>query len=565
MSPTTTESSETNLTPAQALDVFAKAVESAVAARYPDAPPAEVVFEAPRRPEFGDFATNVAFSLARVARRSPGDVATALIADARAREPRLAGLFSAIDALAGFINVRLAPAVWQGVVALVLREGGDFGRAPARGRRISLEFGSANPTGPLVVVQGRALSIGGTLANAMRFRGYDVFVEWICNDAGGQLDLLARSIYARYRQIAEPDFPLPEDGYPGEYLVPVARAIHERDGAKWASAPEGQWLPYFGSFGRDELVAQQRSTVERFGVAFDKWQSEREMHEQGRVKAGVDRLAELGLTYQQDGATFFRSTDFGDDKDRVLVRGDGRPTYLAPDVAYHYEKLQRADHVIDVLGPDHHGYISRLKGLAAALGYPGQLEVLIAQQVTLVRGGEAVVMSKRAGNIVTLDEILDEVGTDAARFFFVMSAPESPVAFDLQLAVEQSHENPVYYVQYGHARIASVLRNADPADVEAARGGADLSPLAHPAELALARRLAEFPAVVEGVAVHLAPHRLARYARDVASDFHQFYTECKILVAERDVRLARLALCAATEIVLKSALALLGVTAPDSM
>ncbi len=565
MSPITTESSETNLTPAQALETFATAVRSAVAGLYPDAPPAEVAFEAPRRPEFGDFATNVAFSLARIARRSPNDVATALIAEARGREPRLDRLFSSIEAVAGFINVRLAPPVWQSIVATVLRERADFGRAGARGKRISLEFGSANPTGPLVVVQGRALSIGGTLANAMRFRGYDVYVEWISNDAGGQLDLLARSLYARYRQIAEPDFPFPEDGYPGEYLLPIAQAIRDRDGAEWTDAAESRWLPYFGTFGRDELTAQQLRTVERFGVHFDKWQSEREMHEQGRVKAGVDRLAELGLTYEKDGAVFFRSTDFGDDKDRVIVRGDGRPTYLAPDVAYHYEKLQRADHVIDILGPDHHGYITRLKGLAAALGYPGQLEVLIAQQVTLVRGGEAVVMSKRAGNIVTLDEILDEVGTDAARFFFVMAAPESPVAFDLKLAVEQSHENPVYYVQYGHARIASVLRNADPADVEAARGDADLSALIHPAELALARRLAEFPLVVEGVAANLAPHRLARYARDVASDFHQFYTECKILVEERDVRLPRLALCSATEIVLKSALALLGVTAPDSM
>jgi arginyl-tRNA synthetase len=275
-------------------------------------------------------------------------------------------------------------------------------------------------------------------------------------------------------------------------------------------------------------------------------------------------LRELGLTYEEQGALFFRATQFGDDKDRVLVRADGRPTYFSTDVAYHYEKLKRADRVIDILGPDHHGYIGRLAGLAAALGYPGRLEVLIAQQVTLVRGSEQVSMSKRAGHIVTLDEIVDEVGRDAARFFFAMPATDSPLTFDLKLAVEQSNENPVYYVQYGHARIASVLRRADADEIEAARS-ADLSPLQHAAELALARRLADLPALAQSVVDHLAPHRLARYARDVATDFHQFYTECRILDQERSVRLARLALSLAAQRVLAIVLGLLGVAAPESM
>ncbi len=525
---------------------------------------ASIAFEAPRRPEFGDFSTNFAFALAKTARRPPQDVATDLVSELVRGAPELDRTFSRIDAVAGFINVRIAPSVWHDVIAGILREGDRFGERPSNGLRVSLEFGSANPTGPLVVVQGRSLSIGATLANAMRFRGYDVFVEWIINDAGGQLDALGRSIYARYRELFQPGYPFPAEGYPGAYLVPLARRIFERDGDRWFFASEAEWLPYFSKFGRDELVAQQQETARRFGVKYDRWQSEAELHETGKVREGVDRLRALGLTYEQDGALFFRATQFGDDKDRVLLRSDGRPTYFCMDVAYHYQKLKSNDRVVDILGPDHHGYIGRLQGMSSALGYPERLDVAIVQQVALLRGNELVGMSKRAGEIVALDDILDEVGVDAARFFFIMPAVESPLSFDLKLAVEKENENPVYYVQYGHARIASVLRRALAQDVQDARSAA-LAPLVHPSELALARRLAEFPKVVEGVVEHLAPHRLARYARDVAADFHQFYAECKILADDRELRLARLALCLAAKNALARTLALAGVGAPDSM
>lgn len=546
-----------------ALRAFGNATVAAVKRQYPQASPL-VTFEAPRRPEFGDFASNVAFSLAKIARRPPQEVAKALAADVLQIAPELGELFAQIEPVAGFINLHIAPRVWHAELSRILSANERFGETPPHGARVSLEFGSANPTGPLVVVQGRSMSIGATLANAMRFCGYDVFVEWIINDAGGQLDALGRSIYARYRQSFEPEFPLPENGYPGEYLIPIALRIRERDGERWVSVPEAEWLPHFSTTGRDELVAEQRRTASRFGVEYDHWQSERELHESGRVSEGIEHLRRLGLTYESDGALFFRATQFGDDKDRVLLRSDGRPTYFCMDVAYHYQKLKANDRVVDILGPDHHGYIERIKGISAALGYPGRLDVIIAQQVALMRGSEQVAMSKRAGEIVTLDEILDEVGVDAARFFFIMLAVESPLTFDLQLAVEKESENPVYYVQYGHARIASVLRNALADDVEAARV-APLESLAHPCELSLIRRLAEFPSVVRGVVERLAPHRLARYARDVASDFHQFYTECKILAEERDVRLARLALCLASKNVLARALSLAGVSAPDSM
>jgi len=551
------------MSPEELLSEFAAAAQSIVAVKYAAAAP-PVAFEAPRRPEFGDFATNLAFSLAKTARRAPQELAAELVTEIARQRPALTDRFSRLEPVAGFINLSLAPAVWHAALARILHEGERFGAAPHNGIRVSLEFGSANPTGPLVVVQGRSMSIGNTLANAMRFRGYDVFVEWIINDAGGQLDALGRSIYARYRELFDAGYPFPEEGYPGDYLRPIAARIRERDGDRWIEKPETEWLPYFSKIGRDEIVAEQKRTAQRFGVVYDRWQSEQELHEAGKVREGVDRLRDLGLVYEGDGALFFRATDFGDDKDRVLLRRGGRPTYFSMDVAYHYQKLKDSDRVVDILGPDHHGYIGRLSGLSAALGYPGRLEVIIAQQIRLMRGNEQVAMSKRAGEILTLDDILDEVGVDAARFFFIMLAVESPLTFDMELAVEKENENPVYYVQYGHARIASVLRRALPDEVAAA-GSASLAPLLHPAELALVRRLYEFPNVVAGVVEYLAPHRLARYARDVAADFHQFYTECKILTDDRETRLARLALCLASKNVLARTLALAGVSAPDSM
>ncbi|MGA7571165.1 MAG: arginine--tRNA ligase [Candidatus Aquilonibacter sp.] len=550
--------------PDDALDAFAKAVESIVARTYPDALPAPVTFEAPRRPEFGDFATNIAFTLAKAARRSPNDVANVLIEKLRGESPAVSARFSSIDAVAGFINVRLAPAVWQASIARILRDGANFGRALPRGESISLEFGSANPTGPLVVVQGRTLSIGDTLVRAFRYRGFDVFVEWIINDAGSQMETLGRSLFARYMQHYDPEYAFPDDGYPGEYLVPIAEAIVERDGEKWRNLPQAP-IAQFAQLGRDAILAEQRATAERFGVHYDLWQSEKELRASGRMDEDLDKLRAMGLIYEADGAQYFRTSEFGDDKDRVIMRSDGSPTYFAPDIAYHFEKLSRADRAIDILGPDHHGYIGRLKAAAAAMGFPGKLDILIAQQITLMRGGEQVSMSKREGNIITLDEILDEVGVDAARFFFTMLATDSPLTFDLKLAVEQSSDNPVYYVQYGHARIASVLRRADPADVELARHSPALHALTHDAEINLARRLDELPRVVQGVVDHLAPHRLTKYARDVATEFHQFYTECTILVDERELRLARLALCVATKSVLAEVLELIGISAPETM
>jgi arginyl-tRNA synthetase len=548
------------------LDDLASRFRAAALALYPQSDPS-VAFEAPRRAEFGDVATNVAFGLAKAAKAPPAAIAAALIERALA-EPAVRATVAEANATAGFVNLRLVPAFWQRTIAAVLHAGADYGRGAPSNERISLEFGSANPTGPLVVVQGRTLSIGDTLAKTLRFAGHDVYTEWIINDAGSQLETLARSLYARYRQLWEPAFPFPDDGYPGDYLVPIAERIRATDGERWREAAEADWKPYFGTIGRNENVAEQQAVATRFGVTMDLWQSEKALHDAGAIATGIERLTARGLTYEHEGALWVRTTASGDDEDRVVIRSDGRPAYFAGDVAYHYDKLQRADRVIDILGPDHHGYIARLRSLADAYDRSGAIEVLIAQQITLKRGDEIVSMSKRAGNIVTLGDIIDEVGVDAARFFFVMLSIEQPLTFDLALAKEQSSDNPVFYVQYGHARIASVVRKAaerDAALVDAARAGEHLDRLGEPSELALARRLAEFGAVVAGVARSRAPHRLPKYARDVASDFHQFYTDCVILGEDRALTVARLGLALATQTVLAKALELCGVSAPESM
>jgi arginyl-tRNA synthetase len=558
------------LTDLLTLDELAQHFSRVAGELYGLAVPPAVAFEAPRRPEFGDIATNVAFGLAKTARQAPPAIAGA-IAQRALDDPRARATVAEAAPVAGFINLRLVPEFWQRTAGEILRRGADYGRGPARSERISLEFGSANPTGPLVVVQGRTLAVGDTLTKALRFAGYDVFTEWIINDAGGQMDTLARSLYARYRQFWEPAFPFPDDGYPGAYLVAIAERIRSADGERWRQADERSWLPYFSRFGRDENVREHQVVAARFGVTFDRWQSEQELHDAGEIERAIARVAALGVTYEKDGAVWARTTQSGDDEDRVVVRADGRPTYYATDVAYHYEKLQRADRVIDILGPDHHGYIARLNALADAYGRSGAIEVILAQQITLKRGDEIISMSKRAGHIVTLAEILDEVGVDAARFFFVMLSTDQPLTFDLGLAKEQTNDNPVFYVQYGHARIASLIRRAhdrDAALVGEARSGARLERLTGEAELALMRRLAEFGAVVDNAARSRAPHRLPKYARDIAADFHAFYDKSPVLpvlAADRGLAAARLALAMATQTVLAQTLTLCGVSAPERM
>ena len=517
----------------------------------------------------GDFATPVALAAAKQWKRNPMDVARAL---AGAGPDGLTGVASMEAAPPGFVNIRMARGFWSAVVTEILERGDDYGRSDALAdlSPVLIEFTSANPTGPLNVVQGRSGSLGATLVAMFRFAGAATAAETYVNDAGSQLDTLADSLYARYAALFGVDVAFPEDGYPGEYVVEVARLLRERDGDRWLRADAVERRRALGKFGRDVIVEEQRADMERFGVHFDHWFSEATLHESGAIDDVVEELRARGFAYEQDGAVWLRSTAFGDDRDRVLRRSDGRPTYLAADAAYHRDKLRRGNRfLINILGPDHHGYIARIKAIVAALGHPGSLEVLLAQQVTLKRGSEVVAMSKRAGNVVTLREVMDEVGVDAARFFFIERAPESHLVFDLALAVEHSQKNPVYYVQYGHARIASIVRRAresgKAALLERAAAGADVDRLEHPAEIALIRRLSDFERTVVDAAKDRAPHRLAEYSRSVAGDFHGFYTVCTVLGEDDALSSARLSLSIAAKTVLASSLRLLGVSAPDSM
>jgi arginyl-tRNA synthetase len=559
MNPTTTEPALLTI------DEIAARFDAAARALWPGAEP-NVTFEPAKRPEFGEIATNVS-GLARVARDKPQAIAEALIAHVSADEAMRATV-AEFTPTGGFINVRLVPAFWQRVVGTIVRDGSAFGRGAPTGERISLEFGSANPTGPLVVVQGRTLAVGDTLARTLRHAGFDVFTEWIINDAGSQIDELGLSVYARYRQLFDPAYPFPEKGYPGAYLIPIAEQLRAQDGERWLGVEPADAVTSIARFALSLLVRDQQAIARRFGVVFDLWQSEQELHDAGAIERGVGRLRDAGITFERDGALWMRTTATGDDEDRVVIRGDGRPTYFANDVAYHYAKLQRADHVIDILGPDHHGYIARLEALAHAYGRSGAIEVILAQQITLKRGEEILSMSKRSGNVVTLEEVIDDVGVDAARYFFVMLSTDQPLTFDLELAKKQSNDNPVYYVQYGHARIASVLRRAAEthvAELAAAQRGESLDALAEPAELALARRLAEFPALVAAVARSRATHRLTRYARDLSAAFHSFYDVSRVLGDDVAVTTARLGLLLATKTVLSLTLDLCGVSAPESM
>lgn len=529
----------------------------------------DVTLAPARDPSHGDFATAGALAAAKQWKRNPLEVAQRIAADGLAR---MDGVASLEVKPPGFINLRMAQAFWADVVREALESGRDFGRSDTLAPLgpVLLEFVSANPTGPLNVVQGRSSSLGAALAAMFEFAGARVFTETYVNDSGAQLDLLADSLYARYATLCGVATPLPENGYHGDYLIDIARRLRARDGDRWLREDPEQRRRALARFGRDTVVAAQRADLEAFGVRFDRWFYESELHDAGKVDEVIAWLLAHDAAYEQDGAVWLRSSAFGDDKDRVLRRSDGRPTYVAPDAAYHRDKFERGmRYLIDIFGPDHHGYIARIKAVAAALGHPGMLEVLIAQQVTLKRGAETVAMSKRAGNIVTLREVVEEVGKDAARFFFIMRAPESQLVFDLALAVEHSSNNPVFYVQYSHARIASILRHAREtgrvALLERASKGLDLARLSAEAEIAVVRRLADFSRTVADAARARSPHRLAEFTRDLATDFHSFYTQCVVLGEDDTLSSARLSLCLATKGVLASALDLLGVSAPDHM
>lgn len=526
--------------------------------------------ERPANPTFGDFSTNLAMVTASQAKMPPRQVAQVLIDHLRLPET----LVERIEiAGPGFVNLYLAPTWLHEVVQLIHREGEAYGQSTSgQGRRALVEFVSANPNGPLSIPHGRGAIIGDVLAGVLQAAGYAVEREFYVNDAATSTQMVrfGESLVVRYLQQCGQDVALPEDGYHGEYVVEFAKEIKARDGEKYLHMPAAERLELFTTLGKDAMIRWQQDVLASFGVVFNTWFRESELLESGAVEEELHALAERGETYEAEGAVWLASTKFGDDKDRALVRSNGKPTYLASDVAYHRNKFQRGfDILIDVWGPDHHGYLARTKAAMAALGYdPRRIHILIYQVVRLMRNGEFVMGGKRKGDIILLSDLIQQVGRDAARFFFLLRSADSDLNFDLDLAIKESPDNPVYYVQYAHARIASILRTAVEKGVTVPDPlTTDLSSLGDEAEVALIRRLAEYPEEILTAAELYEPHRLTRYAQDIAREFHVFYDRCPILKDETPppVRDARLTLVGAAKITLRNVLTVLGVGAPDRM
>ena len=511
-------------------------------------PAVRVELAQPASQEHGDLATPVAMSLAKAARRSPREIAAEVAAALEALN-----IVDRVDVAGpGFVNMTLAPAWFATAAAAIVVAGPRYGAGVAASpKRIHLEFVSANPTGPLHVGHARHAAFGDSLARILEFAGHDVFREFYVNDYGRQIALFGASVGARIDQLHGRDTQVPEDGYHGEYITEIAREL-EGEGLEGAAlADRAQQL----------MLERMKADLERFRVRFDAFFSEASLHDSGQVLAGIDRLLAAGDAYEQDGAVWFRTTAYGDEKDRVLRRADGTTTYIAPDLGYHLDKAARGyDVLINILGADHHGYLQRLRAVLAAGGYdPAMLQIPLIQLVSLVEGGEEKKMSKRAGTVVALTELMDDIGVDAARFFLVQRANETPFELDLAVAREQSRENPVYYAQYVHARACNVLERVG----EIATGAAP--PSVEPAERALTLRLVEWPEVVSEAERRLAPHRVVAYLIELARDFHVFYEQCRVYDAPDDVKPFRVELTRAVRSVMAIALDLLGVSAPERM
>ncbi len=537
--------------------------------------------ERPREEGHGDWACTIAMRLAKAARMNPRQIAQILVNNLPENE-----LIETVEiAGPGFINLTLANSVFQNVIAEVRAQGSDYGKSMLpKPCKVDLEYVSANPTGPMHVGHGRWAALGDSIARVMRHAGYDVDEEFYINDQGNQMNVFADSLVVRYQQALGQDVEMPEASYGGGYVKELAQQIIERDGDKWLSVDPDERRHEFREMGYKAMMENVKETLEIFGNHFDTWFSERSLFvadEEGKTK--VDRafevMKEKGYIFEQDGATYFRSTAFGDEKDRVLIKTNGELTYFMSDVAYHYDKMQRGyDHLIDIWGADHHGYIPRCQAMMAAWGYPGALEVVLGQLVTLFRDGQQVRMSKRTGEMITFRELIDEVGVDATRYMMLSKSSDQSIDFDIEVAKKKDASNPVYYVQYAHARICSILRKAAQArDIETkgvsvaelaealSINNADLSVLTHESELELMRKMADFTDLVAGAARDRAPFRLTHYAQDLAALFHSFYTNCRVIGEGEQLGQARLALADSARIVLALALGLLGVSAPEHM
>ncbi|MBR4525818.1 MAG: arginine--tRNA ligase [Acidaminococcaceae bacterium] len=544
-------------------DAIIKTAKNAIAAGVvKDGTLPEVQLTVPPKKEFGDFASNFAMQSARALRCNPRVLAQYIVENLDCpyvKKAEIAG--------PGFINFYLNPDWVYDMLARIVEAGENYGNLPkASDEKIQLEYVSANPTGPLHVGHGRGAAVGSALANLLKAAGYDVEQEYYINDAGNQMNNLARSVNARYLELLGKEIEFPEDGYHGHDIIDTAQRIINKYGDRFLQMEEAERLEEFKTIAYQEKLAALKEDLERFNVRFDVWFSEKTLHEANKIKEACEILLEKGYMYEQDGALWLKSTAFGDDKDRVVIRDNGVPTYFAADIAYHANKFGRGfDRVINLWGADHHGYIARMKAAMQCMGYqPEQLEILILQMVRLLRDGQEVKMSKRTGQSVTLNELIDEVGTDAARFFFVMRSIDSQLDFDLDLAKKKSNDNPVFYVQYAHARICSIMRQVAEVGITV-QGKGDYKLLTEPVEVDLIKKLGEYPEMLATAARERAVQQVAHYVYDLAGLFHSAYNQCRILGVNEDLQQARLAMVMAVGHVVRHALSILGVSAPEKM
>ena len=534
-------------------------------------PPFQI--EVPKDPKHGDFATNVAMILAPQEKKNPRELAQTIAASIteNSRDTIAADIETVVTAGPGFINITLRKDFWREIVRRVLTLKERYGDVDlGKGKRVQIEFVSANPTGPLHVGHARGGAVGDALANVLVAAGYEVAREYYINDAGVQTEILGKSVLARYRELFGRSVVFEDNYYQGDYVKEIAGGFKEREGDRLLAVDESEAVSYFTQHACREIVGQIRRDLEDFGIVFDEWFSEKSLYDEGLVDKYIEEFRERGLIYEKEGALWFDTIDYGDDKDRVVIKSDKEPTYFASDIAYHWDKFHRRgfDIVINIWGADHHGYVVRMKAAVKAMGIkPDNLMLLLVQLVNLMRGSKPVSMSKRAGEFVTLRDVLDEVGRDAMRYFMLMRSHDSHLDFDLELATKKSQENPVYYVQYAHARISSIRRQAAEAGISlpADPSTVDLSPLKLPEEIALMRFLSRLPDVIGDAATEMEPHRLIFYVFELASQFHSYYNRNRVISEDRALSSARLGLVVAIQTVIKKALDITGISAPERM
>jgi len=529
--------------------------------------PPEIEVEVPKDPALGDLSTPVAMSLAKTLKKPPRKIAEEIVANLSEAEK----YFAKVEiAGAGFINFTLKPEfIYENLKELLSEREKILRKDVGQGKRILIEFVSANPTGPLHLGHGRGAAVGAALSNLLSSAGFNVVKEFYVNDAGKQVMLLGKSVFARYQNLMGLEYPFPEEGYRGGYVEDIAKNIASEFGDKYKGADLSQALEFFRDYSCDKMLSLIKEDLEAFGVTFDSWQSERELYEKGVVKDTIEYLKSKGFAYEKEGALWFNSERFGDEKDRVLIKSDGEYTYFAPDIAYHKKKVDAGYYeLINIWGADHHGYIPRMKAALEALGYDKEhLKVLLVQIVSLLRGGKPVQMSKRAGEFVTLKEVMEEVGADTTRFIFLTRRPDSHLEFDLEVAKAQSAENPVFYIQYAFARIGSLFRHAvmeRGLDVGFAVN-ADLNLLREPEELTLIKKILLYPMVFASAVKAREPHRITYYLQELSGLFHPYYNKHRIVLDDMELTEARLALMDAIALVLKEGLSILGITAPARM